>query len=227
MLELIQVPYSPFCIVQRRILEYAGVPFKIIDIPNGDRSLVWKLTRRRYYNVPVLKDGRETIFETGNDSQVIAKYLDFKLRLGLFPAGLEGVQSIVWRCIENEIEEMTFKLNDIYWKELVPAGDQLPFVRHKERKFGRGCLDQWRREQKAMVAELAHRLLPFEQMLLGQPFLLGSMVRFVDFDLYGMLGNFLYSGHYRLPDTYGRLKQWHRRMATIKLKKISREKLRS
>ena len=23
--------------------------------------------------------------------------------------------------------------------------------------------------------------------------------RFVDFDLFGMLGNFLYSGHYRLP----------------------------
>jgi glutathione S-transferase len=227
MLELIQVPYSPFCIVQRRILDYAGVPFKIINIPNGDRSLVWRLTRQRYYNVPVLKDGRETIFETDNNSQVIAKYLDYKLSLGLFPAELEGLQSIVWRNIENEIEELTFKLNDIYWQELVPVKDQLPFLRHKERKFGRGCLDQWRRDQKVMVAELAHRLLPFDEMLMRQPFLLGGEVRFVDFDLYGMLGNFLYSSHYRLPAVHGRLKKWHQRMATIKLKNISREKLRS
>ncbi len=36
-------------------------------------------------------------------------------------------------------------------------------------------------------------------MLMGHPFLLGEQPRFVDFDLYGMLGNFLYSGHYRLP----------------------------
>ncbi len=218
MFELIQVAYSPFCIVQRRILEYAGTPFKIINIPNGDRSLVWHLTRRRYYGVPIVKDGRKTIFETSHDSQVIAKYLDYKLGLGLFPAKLEGVQSVLWRCIENEIEEMTFKLNDIYWQELVPEKDRLAFVRHKERKFGRGCLNEWRGEQKVMVAELAHRLLPFEQMLLGGPFLLGGEPRFVDFDLFGMLGNYLYSGHYHLPSAHGRLKKWHRRMAAIKLK---------
>ena len=65
MIELIQVPYSPFCIVQRRILEYAGAKFKIINIPNGDRSLVWKLTRERYYQVPVLRDGKTVVFENG------------------------------------------------------------------------------------------------------------------------------------------------------------------
>ena len=59
MLELIQFPWSPFCIVQRRILEFAGVPFKITNIPNGDRSLVWQLTRQRYYGVPVIRDGKK------------------------------------------------------------------------------------------------------------------------------------------------------------------------
>ena len=37
MIELIQFPWSPFCIVQRRILEFAGVRFKITNVPNGDR----------------------------------------------------------------------------------------------------------------------------------------------------------------------------------------------
>jgi glutathione S-transferase len=226
-LELIQFPWSPFAIVQRRILEFAGVRFKIINVPAGERSLVWRLTRQRYYGIPVLKDGREVIFETEPDSQVIAKYLDYQLRLGLFPAELEGLQSILWRCIESEVEELTFKLNDVYWRENVTASDQLRYLRHKERKFGAGCLELWRRQQKTLLSELARRLTPFEQMLSRQPFLLGDRPRFVDFDLDGMLGNFLYAGHYRLPAAHVRLKQWRHRMETLKFEPNPSEKLRS
>ena len=73
MIELIQVPSSPFCIVQRRILEFSGVRFKVINIPHGDRSLIWRLTKEPYYGVPILKDGKQVIFEVNDDSQVIAK----------------------------------------------------------------------------------------------------------------------------------------------------------
>jgi hypothetical protein len=62
MIELIQFPWSPFCIVQRRILEFSGAPFKIINIPNADRSLVWKLTKQRYYGVPIIRDGKNGRF---------------------------------------------------------------------------------------------------------------------------------------------------------------------
>ena len=216
MIELIQVPSSPFCIVQRRILEFSGVRFKVINIPHGDRSLIWRLTKERYYGVPILKDGKQVIFEVNDDSQVIAKYLDSKLKLGLFPAEMEGVQSIVWRCIENELEGIGFKLNDIYWKEMVSTADRVRFLRHKERKFGRGCLENWRTEQKGLVAQLEARLIPFEEMLMHKPFLLDERPRFVDFDLYGILGNFLYSGHYRLPKAHTCLQEWHRRMARVK-----------
>ena len=37
MIELIQFPYSPFCIVARRILDYAGARYKLVNIPNDDR----------------------------------------------------------------------------------------------------------------------------------------------------------------------------------------------
>jgi len=216
MIELVQFPWSPFCIVQRRILEYSGVRFKIINIPNGDRSLVWKLTRQRYYGVPIIRDGRTVVFEISEESQVIAKYLDSKLRLGLFPRELEGVQSILWRYLENEIESVAFKLTDIHWKEIVPRSDQLQFLRHKERKFGRGCLDQWRAQEGELLLQLEQRLIPFEEMLMYQPFLLGVRPRFVDFDLYGMLGDFLYTGHYELPAAHTQIKKWHRRMNTVK-----------
>ena len=226
MLELIQFPWSPFCIVQRRILEFAGAQFRTTNIPSTDRSVIWRLTRKRYYEVPILRDGSKVIFETDGNSQVIAKYLDFKLKLGLFPAEWEGVQSVLWRYVENDIEEMAFKLNDIYWRENVPPAEHLAYQRHKERKFGRGCLDQWRRDQKTMVAELTRRLLPFEEMLVAHPFLLGPQPLFLDFDLFGMFGDFLYSGHYRVPSAHNRLVKWHRRMSQINFDHSTREKLR-
>jgi len=218
MIELVQFPWSPFCIVQRRILEFSGAPFKIINIPAQDRSLVWKWTKERYYGVPIIRDRRSVLFETAEESQVIAKYLDAKLRLGLFPAELEGVQSILWRYIENEIEGATFRLNDGYYRENVPPADQLAYVRFKERKFGRGCLDQWLEQQKQWLKRLTQDLVPFEEMLMHQPFLLGSKPRFVDFDLFGMLGNFLYSGYYRLPPAHNEIKRWYRRMSQSKIK---------
>jgi glutathione S-transferase len=215
MIQLIQFPWSPFCIVQRRILEYAKARFRIVDIPNTDRSLVWKLSKGRYYEVPLLRDGGTVVFETGPDSQVIAKYLDDRFQLGLFPRKLEGVQSILWRYIENEVEGYAFRLDDIYWEELVPKSEAAAFVRHKERKFGRGCLDVWRGQQAELLHGLARSLLPFEEMLLAHPFLLEDRPHFVDFDLYGMLATFLYTGHYDLPVEHPRLQDWYRRMSRL------------
>ncbi len=215
MLELIQFPWSPFCIVQRRILEFAEVRFKVRDIPCTDRSLVWKLTRERYYQVPVLKDGSQIIFETGDTSQVIAKYLDQKFQLGLFPPETKGIQSILWQHVEDQIEGLGFKLGDIYYEEFVPRKEHLAFVRHKERKFGRGCIRQWEAARESMLAELAQKLAPYEQMLETRPFLLGARPQFIDFDLHGMLANFLFSGHDTLPPEHKRLAAWHHRMTSI------------
>jgi glutathione S-transferase len=216
MIELIQFPFSPFCLPTRRILEFSGAKFKIINVPAQERSLVWKITKQQYYGVPVIRDGKNIVFDDTDDLQIVAKYLDQKLKLGLFPAGLEGVQAILWRYIENEIEGATFRLNDIYYQENLPAAGQLQYLRFKERKFGRGCIGQWRKDQKAWLKKLETSLVPFEQMLAHSEFLLGERPLFVDFDLFGMLENFLFSGHYALPKSQPNLREWHRCMATVR-----------
>jgi glutathione S-transferase len=79
-----------------------------------------------------------------------------------------------------------------------------------------------------LLAQLEALLVPFEEMLIQKPFLLDERPRFLDFDLYGMLGNFLYSGHYHLPAEHTRLKAWHRRMTQIHFKSFHcEEKLHS
>jgi glutathione S-transferase len=223
MLQLIQFPWSPFCLAQKRILEYSGTSFKVVNIPPSDRSLVWRLTRQRYYMVPVLKDGASVIFETDENSQVIAKYIDSKLNIGLFPHMWDGIQRTIWFYIENEIESVSFKLNDIYWREIVPASEQLAYLRHKERKFGPGCLEQWFKDQKQLLAALTQRLTTFEQMLEHRNFLLDGQPRFIDFELWGMMANLLYSGHYELPVEHPELKKWFAQMSKIKFSEFTKK----
>lgn len=216
MIELFQFPWSPYCLVLIRALQFSGVPHKLVAVPATDRSPIWKLTRQRYYQVPVLRDGRNVLFETDENSQVIAKYLDEKFQLGLFPHKWDGVQDLLWRYIENEVEGLTFKLNDAYFQEFVPRQEQLAYRRHKERKFGGGCLEKWRENQIDLRANLEERLIPFEQMLAHREFLLDDQPRFVDFDLWGMLANLTYTRRHKLPDAHTRLRRWFMRMSNLK-----------
>ena len=221
MIELYQFPWSPYCLPMRRILEYSGAPFKIVNIPPQERIRVWKLTKGRYYGVPIVRDGKKVAFEDNEETQHVARYLDQKLKLDLFPAELEGVQAILLHHIENDVEGSTFRLNDIYYRENIRKAKlgmehELQYLRFKERKFGRGCIDQWRAQAKDWLKKLETHLEPYEQSLEHHPFLLGDRPHFADFDLYGMLENFLYSGKYRLPASKPRIKNWHRRMKALR-----------
>ena len=53
-------------------------------------------------------------------------------------------------------------------------------------------------------------------MLLGKPFLLGPRPLFTDFNLYGMVGNYLYGGCTELPAEYPLLRDWQARMSRLK-----------
>lgn len=217
MIRLYQFAWSPYCLVIQGILEAGLIGFETVDVPADDRSLIWKLTKERYYQVPVLKDGRNVLFETEGDSQVLAKYLDEKFRLGLFPREWDGVQPLLWRFFENDVEGVTFRLTDIHWRALVPKKEQCGFVRHKERRFGRGCLDAWREGEAGLLNDLERLLQYPEEMLSTRPYLLSARPLFVDFCLRGMLANLLYTGHYEIPSSRPRLRDWYDRMRKVRL----------
>ena len=193
----------------------------------SDRSLVWKLTKERYYQVPIVSDKGHVVFEVDDNSQVIAKYLDARLQLGLFPVEWEGVQKILSQFIDNDVEGLTFRLNDAHYREVVPKQEQLAYRRHKERKFGRGCLEDWLKSKAKLTADLKDKLVPFEQMLGHKHFLLGSKPYFVDFNLWGRLANFLFSGQNRLPAGLPAIKKWYGRMSRIQRSEVAREKVHS
>jgi glutathione S-transferase len=93
-------------------------------------------------------------------------------------------------------------------------------LRDKERKYGKSCIQQWQLEQKALLLELEKRLWYYEQMLSERDYLLDIKPVFIDFDLFGILGVLLYTGHYKLPQCHTRLAQWYERMKQISFKTV-------
>jgi glutathione S-transferase len=88
-------------------------------------------------------------------------------------------------------------------------------IRHKERRFGRGCLDHWRSQASAIRYELDALLARFETTLRRQEFLFGNAPVYSDFLLYGVIGNFTYNGwnslnaeQHALTEWQGRLRAW-------------------
>lgn len=214
MIILYQHPASPFCIAIEAILRYAKADYRAVDLPYSDRRVIVEKSRGRYYKIPLLEDGEEIVWEQGDWSQDIARHLNRRFDLGLFPPVQEGLQTILARYIESEVEAVGFKLNDIYYEEWIPdLYDRTMMVRHKERKFGPGCLAMWRAHQADLQRDLEALLAPLDQMLAQRAFLVDDdRPRFVDFDLWGILGNYLYSGHYTVPPHCGNLRAWHERL---------------
>ena len=212
MMTLIQFPWSPFCISIQRILDHNRIPYRNRIIPPHIRDEVIRATNGRAYTVPCLIDGKAVVADFTDFGQEVARYVDRKYKLGLFPRHKEGIQLILSRYIENDLEMVGFKVNDTYVIPSRPLVERVMLTRFKERKFGKGCLQQWTKDRAKLNRQFAELLVPIDNMLASSQFLVADRPLFVDYDLYGVLANYLYCGKTRLP-TLKNLQRWHRAMS--------------
>jgi glutathione S-transferase len=197
-----------------------GISANLVEVPPGDRSSIIKLTNGAYYQVPVLEDDGRLVYESGPDSQDIAEYIDeHYLRHQLFPAATRGWQAIANHYLENEVEAVTFKVCDaVFIPAMEDVVERTLQIRHKERKFGAGCLARWQQERSSMIAEATRLLRPFEQVLAANPhpYLLAALPVYSDFLLFGILGNFTYQGTANLPPELPALCGWYERLQAFR-----------
>jgi glutathione S-transferase len=211
---ILEMAHSPFCIPITRALEACGIGVDREEIPNWDRRRVAEVTDGKYCQVPVLIHSESVVFESGPNTQDVAAYVDKVFANGrLFPASAAGLQDIVIAYLENDVELVTFQLVDPpYLDELDPI-DRALVIRHKERKFGPGCVDAWRRNRDQMLAEAEAHFLRFERMLEQRTWLLGDEPVYVDFLLFGILSNFLFKGWNQIPASCPKLADFHQRLS--------------
>ncbi|MDQ3622509.1 MAG: glutathione S-transferase [Verrucomicrobiota bacterium] len=216
---LYQMAHSPFCIPIAQALTAWGVEFTRREVPNWDRSELLRLTKGAYYQVPVLVHDGRILIESGSDTQDVARYVDRTFAGGrLFPERLDGLQRIVIDFLENDVEARTFKLVDIHY---IPAIEDVAVrgmvVRHKERRFGRGCVDEWHRDSAEIRVEADALLERFEVTLRYSPFLFGEEPVYSDFALFGIAGNLTFKNWNRLHEQQTALREWSARMSGFRM----------
>ena len=214
MLELLELKHSPYCIPIVRMLEGCSVEFKRREIPNWDRRELGKLTGGKYYQVPVLVDGTSVIYDLPDDPYRVARHVDARHCGGrFFPVEWTGVHEILIGEFEDRFEGAGFKLTDIHYvPTMADPGERGMVIRHKERRFGVGCLEDWTKNQEALRSALESLLEPIDRRLGAASFLLGNDPVFADFALYGVLGNYTYKGWNHLPARMKDLRGWYDRM---------------
>ncbi|MGB8353737.1 MAG: glutathione S-transferase family protein [Chthoniobacteraceae bacterium] len=213
-----QFEHSPFCIPVVALFKALDVPLKTVQVSNADRARIIKLTKGAYYQVPVLVNGKDTVYESTPDSQDVARYVDRKFAKGrLFPRHLDGLQSIVIAYIENEVEAVTFRLVDPkYLASLSNTVERVAIIRHKERKFGKGCVDLWKKEASALRVQAEKLLAPFDQTFRHADFLFGPEPVYADFLLFGIIGNLTYRNYNPIPPRLKALIKWEKRMRAFR-----------
>ncbi|MBL9172483.1 MAG: glutathione S-transferase family protein [Verrucomicrobiales bacterium] len=216
-LRLHQLPHSPFCFPISQALTALGIPFEEINVPNGNRAAIISLTQGKGYEVPVLEHQENIIFETSAESQEVARYVDRTFARGrLFPDRWEGWQSLMIPHLEGDVEGVTFRLTDIHYVPAIPDPvDRVMVVRHKERRFGRGCLEDWRRNRESLFATATERMRPFDRILEHTPFLVGDQPVYSDFLLHGILSNLTWQSFNPMPNL-PRLVDWYSRLGQFR-----------
>lgn len=219
-LQLLEMRHSPYCIPIARMLEACGLDFDRVEIPNWDRRKVAEVTHGAYYQVPVLVDGSTVVFDTVEEPFRVARYVD-KQRGGgtFFPKEWTGVHELLLSHIEDTLEGMAFKLCDIHYvSSIADVGERTMVLRHKERRYGVGCLDQWKRDAAALKTRFQRALEPLDARLRHSLFLLREQPVFADFALFGILGNYTFKEYNRFPSGFPSLQAWYERMAGYRIK---------
>lgn len=213
-MKLYELKHSPYCLPVTRIFEAWNVEYESVEVPVWDRSLLAHLTAGNYYQVPVLAAGSELIYETEEDPLAVSHYLDKHFCGGqLFPTAWSGLQDLVIQHIENELEGAGFKLSDIHYiPGITDVAQRTMVIRHKERRFGRGCVASWTRNAEALKQELYALLSFYERRVAQSPFLFGVKPVYADFALYGVCANFTFNGWNSLPPNLPALSAWLERI---------------
>ncbi|MEO6846594.1 MAG: glutathione S-transferase family protein [Chthoniobacterales bacterium] len=219
-LTIYQVPISPYCISTLQALKALRASVKIVNVNYATRDEVIQASGGKYYAVPLLKDRSRVVMESSGDSQDIARYIDRKFGKGkLFPSKLEGLQSIILHHLENDVEGISFQLADPFFlPTLKDIQTRTLAIRHKERKFGAGCIAQWKKDRKAIQAKVDAMLLSYDKILRHSDFLFGSEPVYSDFMLFGVIGNFTFNGWNKLNPKFKALIRWNKRMGQFRYK---------
>ena len=195
-MKLYRFRYSPFARKIQMLLELAGRPHQVLEVPYTDRSELARLTGGYIY-VPVLVDDEGRVLV---ESRAIAEHLlTGEAARRLTPEPLEGPIWAYADFCDGPLEDILFRIASApirdAWQD---PGERALYTLIKERKFGAGCVEQWAASREQLLARARQLLAPTLRTLQRVPFLFGDHPTLADAALYGNLA-MLFEAEARLP----------------------------
>ena len=181
-MRLLQFSYSPFAAKVRVCLKLKKLECELVEIPYTKREELVKVSGG--VGVPVLVDGATVV----TDSPRITAYLETRGGPSLREHPLAPVLE---QWADNWLEETAFRLAcpGLEDRMGVDQGEEarLMFRLVKERRYGSGCISQWRLDQAKYAAETKAMLAPVVEAVRATGFVLGSSPSVADAAVVGQL----------------------------------------
>ncbi len=213
MVRLYQFLTSPFCAKVRKILDYKGIDYELIEVDYLDRRALLDASGQIMVPALTLESG-----DTLTDSDRIAHRLEEVYpEPAIFPAEWRGIHLALARYFETELEDALFR---------VAVPDELAYFRRqgadrealwrliRERRYGAGFCEQMVRENRENLERVEAMLALLDESLDGRAFLLGR-IGYGDFALYGQLTYLAFTGEQKLPARLANLRAFSDRMDRI------------
>jgi glutathione S-transferase len=185
-MKLYRLEYSCYARKAQMVLDLLGVDYECIDVAFGDRSELAERTGG-YIQVPVLVEDAGAVIV---DSRAIcAELVSRESGRWLVPSPWQGPIWAYADWCDGPLEDVMFRIATPLARRrfFTDPWERALYVFVKERKFGKGCVDEWERTHDDLVARAAELLAPSCVTLAQTPFLFGAEPTLADAALYGEL----------------------------------------
>jgi glutathione S-transferase len=212
-LRLYQFASSPFCAKVRKILDYKGPSYELVEVDYLERKEL--LLTSGQVMVPALTlENRETIVDS---DRIAARLEEIYPEPTIFPPQWRGIHLALARYFDTELEEALFRaaVPDEIAHYRRQGGDREALWRLvRERKYGAGFCDRMIESHEANLAHSRILLQSLDESLGDRAFLLGR-IGYADFALYGQLSYLAFTGELKIPADLQNLRAFYHRMDGI------------
>jgi glutathione S-transferase len=214
--KLYQFIGSPFCAKVRKILEFKGIDFEVVELDYLERKELVLASGQMMVPALTLENG-----ETIVDSARIAEHVEeLYPEPTILPAGWRGLHRTLANFIDHQLEEAIYPV--ALADEIAHYSRQGPdraalWTLIRERKYGTGFVARTMADDAMNWKRALDALAPFEEQLEGRAFLTGR-IGLADFSLYGQLFYFAFTGENKIPVTLPNLRAFFGRIDRISSK---------
>jgi glutathione S-transferase len=210
---LYQFATSPFCAKVRKILDYKGVDYDLIEVDYLERKELLLASGQIMVPALTLASG-ETIVDSDRISEMLEERYPEPT---IFPADWRGIHLALARYFDTELEDALYRAaipdEQAYYRRQGHDREAL-WRLIRERKYGAGFCDQMVRDHAENRTRAHTMLAPLDASLRERAFVLGR-IGYADFALYGQLHALTMGDESKLPDELGNLRAFYGRMDRI------------